>query len=126
MEQIDFIEGQIEEVEARIEEGIETTEPLILTIPGIGHILGAQIASEIGDVHRFRNASAVVSYAGINPSVSQSGKFSSSENHITKQNRPTFDAPSIWQRPRSSGSARLFGITTIRREQTGNPIGRPS
>lgn len=88
VEQIDFIEGQIEEVEARIEEGIETTEPLILTIPGIGHILGAQIASEIGDIHRFRNASAVVSYAGINPSVSQSGKFSSSENHITKQGSP--------------------------------------
>ena len=88
VEQIDFIEGQIEEVEARIEEGIETTEPLILTIPGIGHVLGAQIASEIGDIHRFRNASAVVSYAGINPSVSQSGKFSSSENHITKQGSP--------------------------------------
>ena len=88
VEQIDFIEGQIEEVEARIEEGIETTEPLILTIPGIGHVLGAQIASEIGDIHRFRNESAVVSYAGINPSVSQSGKFSSSENHITKQGSP--------------------------------------
>lgn len=86
--QIDFIEGQICDVERRIREGLEAIEPLILAIPGIGHMLGAQIVSEIGDIRRFRNASAIVSYAGINPSISQSGKFSSGENHITKQGSP--------------------------------------
>lgn len=88
IDQIDFIEGQIAEVEARIREGIEAVEPLILTIPGIGHVLGAQIVSEIGDVRRFHSAAAIVKYAGINPSISQSGKFSSDENHITKQGSP--------------------------------------
>ena len=88
IDQIDFIEGQASEVEARIRAGIEKVEPLILTIPGIGYTLGAQIASEIGDVRRFRNASSIVKYAGINPSISQSGKFSSEENHITKQGSP--------------------------------------
>ena len=86
--QIDFIEGQIAEVEARIRAGIEAVEPLILTIPGIGHTLGAQIVSEIGDVRRFHSAAAVVKYAGINPSISQSGKFSSEDNRITKQGSP--------------------------------------
>ena len=86
--QIEFIEGQIAEVEAKIRDGIEAVEPLILTIPGIGHTLGAQIVSEIGDIRRFHSASAVVKYAGINPSISQSGKFSSDENHITKQGSP--------------------------------------
>lgn len=88
IDQIDFIEGQVSEVEARIRAGIEEVEPLILTIPGIGYTLGAQIVSEIGDVRRFRNAAAIVKYAGINPSISQSGKFSSEENHITKQGSP--------------------------------------
>lgn len=88
IDQIDFIEGQASEVEARIRAGIEKVEPLILTIPGIGYTLGAQIVSEIGDVRRFRNASSIVKYAGINPSISQSGKFSSEENHITKQGSP--------------------------------------
>lgn len=88
IEQIDFIEGQVRDVERKIREGVEAIEPLILTIPGIGHILGAQIVSEIGDIRRFRNAPAIVSYAGINPSISQSGKFSSGENHITKQGSP--------------------------------------
>ena len=65
--QIDFIEGQISEVEARIRSGVEAVEPLILTIPGVGHTLGAQIVSEIGDVRRFHGAPAIVKYAGINP-----------------------------------------------------------
>lgn len=86
--QIDFIEGQVSEVEGRIREGIEAIEPLILTIPGVGHALGAQIVSEIGDVRRFRSAAAIVKYAGINPSISQSGKFSSEDSHITKQGSP--------------------------------------
>ena len=90
IDQIDFIEGQASEVEARIRAGIEKVEPLILTIPGIGYTLGAQIVSEIGDVRRFRNASSIVKYAGINPSISQSGKFSSGENHITKQGSPSY------------------------------------
>lgn len=88
IDQIDFIEGQIDEVEARVRDGIEAVEPLILTIPGIGHVLGAQIVSEIGDIRRFHSAPAVVKYAGINPSVSQSGKFSSEDNRITKQGSP--------------------------------------
>lgn len=37
---------------------------------------------------RFRNAAAVVKYAGLNPSISQSGQFSSEDNHITKQGSP--------------------------------------
>lgn len=88
IDQIDFIERQAEEVEAKIREGIQEIEPLILTIPGIGHVLGAQIVSEIGDIRRFHSAPAIVKYAGINPSVSQSGKFSSDDNHITKQGSP--------------------------------------
>ena len=88
IEQIDFIEGQVREVEARIRDGIEAVEPLILTIPGIGRALGAQIVSEIGDVRRFHSAPAIVKYAGINPSVSQSGRFSSDDSHITKQGSP--------------------------------------
>lgn len=38
---------------------------------------------------------AIVKHAGINPSISQSGKFSSDGNHIIKRSRPTC-ARSIW------------------------------
>ena len=88
IEQMDFIEKQIADVDAEIKTRIEKIEPLILTIPGISHTLGAQIVAEIGDINRFHSAPAVVKYAGINPSISQSGEFTSTENHITKQGSP--------------------------------------
>ncbi len=88
IDQINFIERQIDEVEEKIQEGLDAIEPLILTIPGIGYTIGAQIVSEIGDVNRFHNAASIVKYAGINPSINQSGKFSSEINHITKQGSP--------------------------------------
>lgn len=56
---------------------------------------GAQIVSEIGDVSRFRNASALVSYAGLNSSVSQSGQFDSGGGpHNQARARRTFAA--LW------------------------------
>lgn len=87
-EQIEFIEGQTAEVDAKIKALLDEIEPLILTIPGISYKLGAQIVAEIGDVKRFRNAASIVKYAGINPSKSQSGIFEGDANHITKQGSP--------------------------------------
>jgi len=83
--QIDFIEGQIGEVDLRIKALLDDIEPLILTLPGISYTLGGQIVAEIGDINRFSDASSLVSYAGINPSISQSGKFEGTDNKITKQ-----------------------------------------
>jgi len=83
--QIEFIEGQIGEVDQRIKALLDDIEPLILTIPGISYTLGSQIIAEIGDISRFSDAPSLVSYAGINPSISQSGKFEGTDDRITKQ-----------------------------------------
>lgn len=86
--QIEFIEEQISEVDAKIKALLDEVEPLILTVPGVSYKLGAQIVAEIGDVKRFKNAAAIVKYAGINPSKNQSGTFEGEVNHITKQGSP--------------------------------------
>lgn len=86
--QIEFIEEQISEVDAKIKALLDEVEPLILTIPGVSYKLGAQIVAEIGDVKRFKNAAAIVKYAGINPSKSQSGTFEGETGRITKQGSP--------------------------------------
>lgn len=86
--QIEFVEDQASEVEAKIKALLDEVEPLVLTIPGISYKLGAQIVAEIGDVKRFKNAPAIVKYAGINPSKNQSGTFEGEVNHITKQGSP--------------------------------------
>ena len=82
---IEFLEAEVAKLDRVIEEALRELEPLVLSIPGIGVTNGAQIVAEIGDVSRFRNASALVSYAGLNPGVSQSGRFEATDVHITKK-----------------------------------------
>lgn len=47
---------------------------LLRTIPGIGWVLAATIAAEIGDIARFRTPGQLVAYTGLVPFVTQSGE----------------------------------------------------
>jgi transposase len=48
--------------------------PLLTTIPGVAWVLGYTIASEIGDIHRFRSPRKLAGYTGLCPRVEQSGE----------------------------------------------------
>ncbi|MBG9620589.1 IS110-like element ISBth13 family transposase [Bacillus thuringiensis] len=85
MEQIRFIEDQIKECEEEMSQLLIDLDTPIMTIPGVGPILGATILSEIGDIHRFDKPSKLVAYAGIDASVSQSGQFEASGTSISKR-----------------------------------------
>ena len=50
-------------------------DSVIMTIPGIGYINGGMILGEIGDIHRFSSPNKLLAYAGLDPSVYQSGNF---------------------------------------------------
>lgn len=58
---------------------------IIQSIPGIGGKIAATILSEIGEIHRFNHAKKLVAFAGIDPSVYSSGKFTATTNRITKR-----------------------------------------
>jgi transposase len=47
---------------------------LLVTIPGVGDLLGLTIASEIGDISRFPYARKLIGYSGLTPRVYQSGQ----------------------------------------------------
>lgn len=47
---------------------------LLQTIPGVGVLLSQVILAEIGDIARFRSAGNLCAYAGVVPSVHQSGQ----------------------------------------------------
>jgi len=73
--QLDFVRQQIEAVEERLEERVEVTPAMqrLRSLPGIGVILAATIALEVGDVSRFPTAAHLASYAGTTPRVHASG-----------------------------------------------------
>ncbi len=58
---------------------------ILQSIPGIGEKIAATIISEIGEIDRFNNAKNLVAFAGIDPSVYSSGKFTVSVIRITKR-----------------------------------------
>ena len=47
---------------------------LLVTIAGVGDLLGLTIASEIGDISRFASARKLIGYSGLTPRVYQSGQ----------------------------------------------------
>jgi transposase len=56
---------------------------LLLSIPGVGRIVAAQIYAALGDARRFRTPRQVARYAGLDPTVVQSGDRSY-RGHISK------------------------------------------
>ena len=73
LKQLDFLDEQIATVEKRVEQEMETIPQTITSLPGIDTIIAASIISEIGDIHRFKTSAQLVSFAGINPTIHQSG-----------------------------------------------------
>lgn len=86
--QINFIEEQLKELEIKISTLLHQTNSVITTITGVGDVLGAVIIGEIGDIARFKSAPKLVAYAGLDPSVNQSGDFAGTKNKISKRGSP--------------------------------------
>jgi len=96
VEQITFLKQQLKTLGRNIEAILEEIPQYLTTVPGVGAVLAAAILSEIGDVHRFKNAKALVAYAGIDPRVFQSGQFTASNAHISKRGSP-YLRRAVWQ-----------------------------
>ena len=88
IDRMNFLDKQIEALDCQILEYYEKFDCYLHTIPGIGIIGAATILAEIGDISRFKNSSALVAFAGIDPTVRQSGEFNSTHNHISKRGSP--------------------------------------
>lgn len=72
LEQYNYELKRIEEKIKDLAERDKQTQ-LLMTIPGVGSIRAMEILTEIADVNRFPNSSMLCSYAGLVPSVKQSG-----------------------------------------------------
>jgi transposase len=134
MEHIRFSEQQIAEIDSKIEELFSHFNTYITTIPGIGPTLGATIFSEIGDISRFESAAKLAAFAGIDPTVTQSGEFVGTHNHMSKRGSPylrralwqastaaaTFDPhmKAFFQKKRAEGKPYMNAIGHVTRKMT--------
>lgn len=85
IKQINLLDEQINSIDLEIKNIMDTIYSPILTIPGISYTLGAMILGEIGDISKFSNPTKLLAYAGLDPSVRQSGNFNASSTKISKR-----------------------------------------
>ena len=87
--QIELLDSQLDRVEAKMADIMKFNDSVIMSIPGIGFVNGGMILGEIGDIHRFSNPSKLLAYAGLDPSVYQSGTFQAKRTRMSKRGSKT-------------------------------------
>lgn len=96
IEQYNLIQTQVKEFDKEINEIYVSFDTNLTTIPGIGDSSAAIILSEIGDISLFQSASKLAAFAGIDPTVNQSGEYNSKNNHMSKRGSP-YLRRALWQ-----------------------------
>ena len=85
IEQIQMLQKQLDLLDIDISNIMDELNSPILSIPGIGTWLGAIIISEIGNISRSSSATKLLAFAGLDPSVRQSGNFNATNTKISKR-----------------------------------------
>ena len=78
-------DAEIAEIESRIQEMLDEADSPVTTIPGIGPQMAASIIAEIGDFSAFSSPDKILAYAGMSPSVYQSGRLDSCHSRMEKR-----------------------------------------
>ncbi|RJX41795.1 IS110 family transposase [Paenibacillus pinisoli] len=80
LEQLNDLEERMQQLASELPE-VE----LVKSIPGVGDKLAATIIAEIGDAKQFKDPKQLVAYAGLDPGIFSSGKFTAMSSRITKR-----------------------------------------
>ena len=96
LEEIQFYSSQISRIEREIHLILKEHPSPILTIPGIGETIAAMIISEIGNIQRFSNPNKLLAFAGLEPSIYQSGNFTPSSGSMVKRGSPYLRWAILW------------------------------
>jgi transposase len=94
--QLELLEEQRAILDDEIEQFMSHIEQHITSIPGIGPVTGAAIIAEIADINRFDSPTKLVAFAGIDPTVYQSGDFQATHTRMSKRGSP-YLRHALWQ-----------------------------
>ncbi len=83
--QVELYNEQIAEVETLYKQILDKMNTPILSIPGMSYNQASIIIGCIGDINRFEHSSQLLAYAGLDPSVIQSGNFQAMSTRMSKR-----------------------------------------
>ncbi|MDR0846342.1 MAG: IS110 family transposase [Lactobacillales bacterium] len=73
--QIENIQEEINKIELYIKGIVDELDCPIMSIPGISYNLASVIISELKDIDNFQNPNQILAFAGLEPSINESGQF---------------------------------------------------
>jgi len=79
------LQEEIGELESEIKAVMLEIDSPILSIPGVGFILGAIILAEIGNIENFDHPAKLLKFAGLEPSVYESGRYKATDTPMVKR-----------------------------------------
>ena len=79
------LDNEITEIEQEIDVILNSMNSPITTIPGIGKRMAAMILAEIGDFSKYDSPDKILAYAGMSPSIYQSGQLTNCYSHMEKR-----------------------------------------
>jgi transposase len=82
---IQTLQQEIDILDKEIKAIMNEIDSPVLSFPGIGFVLGAIIVSEIGNIENFETPAKLLAFAGLEPSVYQSGNFIASKTPLVKR-----------------------------------------
>lgn len=91
VEQIQMVQYQsrvIQRYEREINTILKELNHPILTIPGISNVLGAMILGELGDIRAFSSPAKIQAFAGLDPSIRESGSSIHAKGRMVKRGSP--------------------------------------
>jgi len=83
--QIELYDEQIAEVELLYKSILDEMDSPLLSIPGMSYNQAAVIVGCIGDINHFEHSCQLLAYAGLDPSVIQSGNFQARSTKMSKR-----------------------------------------
>ena len=84
LQQIEFLTKQLDNAIKAVNQLMEKLNSPITTIPGISNRLGSVILAEIRNIHNFEGPSQLQAFAGLEPSIYQSGQMNVT-GHMVKR-----------------------------------------
>jgi len=82
---IRLLQEQIAVIEKRIKNIVFEIDSPFITIPGISYITAAMIHAEVGDFSNFSSPEKILAFAGMEPSIYQSGQYISTHARMVKR-----------------------------------------
>ena len=81
---IQNLQLEIDLLDKEIKKFMRTVASPVLSIPGIGYVLGAIIISEIGNIENFSSPAKLQAFAGLDPAIYQSGQYNANFTPLVK------------------------------------------